>query len=82
MSEVIILEEIKNLPEKRKISSSSTLKLAKQVECNECIFLRECNYIVKIAKLEISPYCFIDSPFHHRYVKEYGKIDGSDTVSE
>ena len=74
IEEIVISEEIKT-PRKKKIRNpGGTLKTARQVECNECIFLRECNYIVKLAKLEISPYCFADSLFHHRYVKEYGKM--------
>ncbi len=42
-------------------------------ECSECVFLVECNYMVKIRKSLNSPYCFEDSKFHHRYLKQYGK---------
>ena len=42
-------------------------------ECSECVFLVECNYMVKIKKSLINPYCFEDSMFHHRYLKQYGK---------
>jgi len=42
-------------------------------ECSECVFLVECNYMVKIKKSLINPYCFEDSMSHHRYLKQYGK---------
>lgn len=40
-------------------------------ECEACSFLRECNYLVKVEKSMKSPYCFSDSPFHHRYMADH-----------
>lgn len=70
------------IKQKRKYAGNPDwrLELSKPPDCNSCVFLRECNYIVKTAKLLISPYCFVDSPFHHRFIKEYGKV--IDTVSK
>ena len=42
-------------------------------ECGKCIFLVECNYMVKVKKSLVDPYCFEDSKFHHRYLKQYNK---------
>jgi hypothetical protein len=42
-------------------------------ECGKCIFLVECNYMVKVQKSLKNPYCFTDSPLHHRFLKQYGK---------
>lgn len=50
-----------------------TATYIEEQECVTCIFLGECNYLVKVAKSEKNPYCFEDSPLHHRYLKQYGK---------
>lgn len=41
--------------------------------CNKCVFLRTCNYKVKVLKSIDSPYCFEDSMYHQFFVLVYGK---------
>lgn len=41
--------------------------------CSKCVFLRECNYLVKVAKSTTDPYCFKTSKLHVRFVAYYGK---------
>ena len=58
-----ILDELKSDP--------SVVDYLQDNDCGECVFLKECNYMVKVQKSEKNPYCFEDSKFHHRYLKEY-----------
>ena len=50
-----------------------TANYIQEQECSKCVFLGECNYMVKVQKSDDYPYCFPNSRFHHRYLKQYGK---------
>ena len=68
---------------KRRIAAEKSEQKAGQLvignnnACAQCAFLTECRNIVdnsiRIGDVFTDPYCFADSPYHHRYLAQYGR---------
>ena len=60
-------------------------KLSDSAMCDRCKFLDDCRRKVKLTDQEHwswMPYCFVTSPYHDAYVKEYGNGRKQDYISE
>jgi hypothetical protein len=62
---------------KRQAQKPGGLAVSDNNACARCVFLQECRRIVdnsvRIGDVLISPYCFVDSPYYHRYQAKYAK---------
>jgi len=60
-------------------------KLSDSAMCDRCKFLDDCRRKVKLTDQEHwswMPYCFVTSPYHDAYVKEYGNGRKQDYMAE